>query len=347
MKISVKKILYLVILLVFLNTSCVLGYKKTDYKKDEVRFMDGTGKTKEDLVKILNKVGGYNGDTLTEEMKVSVKIVVTSISGSGSKADYKIRIKGIDNQNVIRYTPWWHLRKEDFTKKELIEYFGYEGKKNPIKGTEWDASMVLYCPDSGPDQSNVIREIFLKELYTGEDIDAIKNSNTSDTEVKDNTVDKEEDVSWVSDFLAHPIKTTVRFFANAICKVNDGIQLRLNEIQTSGDYTDKDEKLLYTYEELQNDANGVDISIKSTDKTKKGIGNRDKYTRVSEYQGEVTGDANIDDENFTKDTEIPIIIGDFYNIAADKIDFLDTNFLTGDKQKKRWRISTCRRFYLE
>lgn len=334
MKINVKKIFYLVILLIFLNAGCVLGYKKTDYQDDEVRFMDGTGKTKEDLVKILKEVGDYQGDTLTEEMKVSVKIVVTSISSSGSKADYKIGIKGIDNQNIIRYTPWGHLKKEDFTKKELIEYFGYEGEKNPIKGTEWDASMVLYCPDSKPDYANVEREIFVKELYTGEDIDSIEGSTTSNTEVADNTADQEEDVSWVLDFLAHPIKTSVRFVAKMICDVNDGIQLRLNEIQTGGDHTAKDEKILYSFEELQNDANGTDISIKSTDETKKGIGNRDKYTKVSEYKGDGKGDVNIDDENFTKETKIPVIIGDFYNISADKIDFFDANFLTGNTQKK-------------
>ena len=33
-------------------------------------------------------------------------------------------------------------------------------------------------------------------------------------------------------------------------------------------------------------------------------------------------------ESFTKDTYIPVISGDLYNIAVDHIDFFDINFLT-------------------
>ena len=141
-------------------------------------------------------------------------------------------------------------------------------------------------------------------------------------------------ISWIDDFLNRPIKVGVRFLMNGLAYISDAIQIRLNEIQTSGDFTSQDETILYSYDELTKDANGEDINKNSSDETKKGIGNRDKYTKVSKYTEGGKGQANIDDENYTKDTKIPIVIGDFYNIAADKIDFLDINFLTGNTTKK-------------
>lgn len=38
-----------------------------------------------------------------------------------------------------------------------------------------------------------------------------------------------------------------------------------------------------------------------------------------------------DDKRFAEDTKIPVMTGDLYNVAVGHIDFLDVNFLTGNK----------------
>ena len=78
------------------------------------------------------------------------------------------------------------------------------------------------------------------------------------------------------------------------------------------------------------------------DKSDQGIGNRDKYTRVSDY---IENDKsityiNIKSSDYRKSTKIPVMVADFYNVATGKIDFFDTNFLTGDKTKKRKALET-------
>ncbi len=40
------------------------------------------------------------------------------------------------------------------------------------------------------------------------------------------------------------------------------------------------------------------------------------------------------EDDFDISTKIPLIIGDLYGIASDHVDFLDINFLSGNKSKK-------------
>lgn len=183
--------------------------------------------------------------------------------------------------------------------------------------------------------------MYIDELYAGKDLELIKNAipgkKTDDSNNQDDNSGEEEEeegASWLDDFLSHPIKALIKFLMNGLASIVDAIQIKLNEIQTSGDFTSQDETLLYSYDDLKRDASGEDISNNSTEETRKGVGNRDKYTKVSGYQEKEKGQTDIDDINYTSKTKIPIVVGDFYNIAADKIDFLDMNFLTGNKEKK-------------
>ena len=201
---------------------------------------------------------------------------------------------------------------------------------------------MVYAPGSNSNTHNEYC-IYIKELYAGEeDLDKIDetdtSNNSSDTGIGNQQEKIVEGASWVEDFLKHPIKTGIKFLMNGIADIADAIQINLNEIQTSGDFTSQDETILYSYDELKLDANGEDIYNESTEETQKGIGNRDKYTKVSDYTEGGKGEANVDDKNYTIDTKIPIVIGDFYNIAAGKIDFLDINFLTGNSEMRDGKL---------
>ena len=63
------------------------------------------------------------------------------------------------------------------------------------------------------------------------------------------------------------------------------------------------------------------------------------YIKVGSYEKKGTAVASINlkkkkYKDYTEDTEIPVMIGDVYNIAMNRLDFLDTNFLTGNKETK-------------
>lgn len=96
--------------------------------------------------------------------------------------------------------------------------------------------------------------------------------------------------------------------------------------------TFNDTDITYSYEEL------------STDGSKASVYN--KYTNVGEYEKNgITDEENQkiinikkikggkEDKRFSKDTEIPLITVDLYNIAADNVPIFDINFLVVDKDK--------------
>ena len=100
-----------------------------------------------------------------------------------------------------------------------------------------------------------------------------------------------------------------------------------NTIESSSDGTKVFFKTMYSYDELKKD----------------GKGSLNKYTNVGTYEEgakkewqkviDVTK-KDVDDTSFDKDTEIPVMKGDWYNIAVNHISLLDINFLTGNTYNK-------------
>ncbi len=188
---------------------------------------------------------------------------------------------------------------------------------------------------------------YLKAIYTDDDKDKIDNVSNDDTEIKADNADLNQGIAngvsmldkfykWSKGLGEHPIENLIIDSQNAVLSFFDGIQIFINNIQTQPDNTAQDEELLYTYAKLEDDGKGEDIAEKSTKETKKAIGNRDKYTNVGEYVESDKSDTyvNVDNSDYTTSTKIPVMVGDFCNVATGKLDFLDTNFLTGDKTKK-------------
>ena len=100
-----------------------------------------------------------------------------------------------------------------------------------------------------------------------------------------------------------------------------------NSIESSSDGTKVFFKTMYSYDELKKD----------------GKGSLNKYTNVGTYEEgakkewqkviDVTK-KDVDDTSFDKDTEIPVMKGDWYNIAVNHISLFDINFLTGTPSNK-------------
>ncbi len=229
-----------------------------------------------------------------------------------------------------------------------------------VKWVAWDTKTVSTVGAQGHD-------IYITELYSGSALDK-DNKDTKDDKdtendsdyqwAKDNVPDDGEDagedvnslldntkeaVSGVLDAvdtLAHLPELIVSKIAGLILGLGDAIQAGANAIPSLIDSVGNQNSLsaseisdakevLHSYDELKSNAD-------------KG-NNLDKYTKVSEYKDgeavvkriEVPEDCDGNKtESFTKDTYIPVISGDLYNIAVDHIDFFDINFLTGGKEKK-------------
>lgn len=131
-------------------------------------------------------------------------------------------------------------------------------------------------------------------------------------------------VDIVRDFFRNPFGTLVSIFMGIVGIIGDAIQWVANTIQT-----DESNKVKYSYDELS------DPNI-DTD-------NKNKYTNVGEYEEGAKVIKGVDlsyDENengypdFVQETEIPVMVGDLYNIAVGHIDFFDINFLNGQKETK-------------
>ena len=133
---------------------------------------------------------------------------------------------------------------------------------------------------------------------------------------------------FIADFMADALGTGISFVMNILGKFGDGIQWLANTIQTT-----ESNRVLYSFEEL-NDSSNEDAD------------NKNQYTNVKETQDNNEGMENQivvnlkSDENengtadYTKDTEIPVMTGDIYNVAVGHLDFFDINFLTGANDKR-------------
>lgn len=146
--------------------------------------------------------------------------------------------------------------------------------------------------------------------------------------------------TWTAKFFKNQVGVGVSTIMDILVGwLGDGLQWWASIPQTWRDKTYSDWTITYSYDELQKDAAGE--SIKDTKKfsSDDAIGNRDIYTKVGSYEKKRTAVASINlkkkkYKDYTEDTEIPVMIGDVYNIAMNRLDFLDTNFLTGNKETK-------------
>lgn len=141
-------------------------------------------------------------------------------------------------------------------------------------------------------------------------------------------------VGTIAEFAKNPVGFIAKVVAKPFQAIGDVIQYLANLVQSfRPDNTYSDMQILYSYDELANDGTQY-----GTD----GDGNRNKYTNVTEYgegdevvkRKKIKKDKNGNGEDdFTEETEIPLIVGDLYNIAANHIDFIDANLFSGNKAK--------------
>ena len=220
-----------------------------------------------------------------------------------------------------------------YTLKELKKWWGLdEGvtESDLKKGYTWKTNIIVEASGNfGTDHSTLAYSIYLKKLFAGDDLDKIDGEVTSDEDADATVADDRKKIEtmakvvedWVADFMKNPWGKIVSTLMDFFGMIGDGIQWLANSIQLK-DGT----KVLYTYTYLSGD--------------KSGAKERNLYTNVGKYEKgakvvtgiDVEQDGNNDgSKDFTKKTRIPLMVGDLYNVAVGHIDFLDVNFLTGNK----------------
>lgn len=350
---KIKLFFLVIILLVICGCKSSYGFEKEDFGEKDVLLgfwaSGNTSQVLEDLQKM-----GYSGNKVSKEMVLK--------STSQHKTGLEIsRIKRKKYTIKVRGAPARVGTYQTYKYSELKDLFGLtEDEKNLKEGYFWEANMIIRTGDEKKDNSGEGTEypMYLKAIFTGSDADKIDNEKTDDTEnnlengdinkkIGDTTTGAVDTVKalqkfykWSKGLGEHPIENLIIDSQNAVLSFFDGIQIFINNIQTQVDYTAQDEKMLYSYTELDEDGKGEDISDVSTDETKKAIGNRDKYTKVGEYteNDKSVTYINVSNPDYTGSTKIPVMVADFCNVATGKIDFLDINFFTGDKTKKKIKL---------
>ncbi len=267
-------------------------------------------------------------------MKFITYIKVVKVKGKNIRGKYSYDIQFGKSGQKIKYKSL----DTHYYIEELKENFGLDESVTDSdlkEGYKWNVNIIGrptpiergYC-------------IYLESLYAGSDLNEIYNVETSTKEKKnvvaDNADKMDKLVDWFKDFAAHPvgkiIQSVMDWFTDVI---GDSMQYLANLVQRIPDNTYTGKDVMYSYKTLQ-----VDGEYDGTGGD--GLGNLDKYTKVDEYEKgkevfkrvKIEKDKNDNDEDdFTEENEIPVMIGDLYNIAVGHIDFIDVNFLTGNTTK--------------
>ncbi len=276
--------------------------------------------------------------------------ITTKLQAKGTwNGKYKLYV-GEKNSNSYGKPP---CVQKNLSKDDLKNIYGYQ---DSFGSNSWDAVLIVSPVSKGLDSTDIEHNGFLltiEEVYTGTDgIAASSQATTSDNTGSMENFDGQDAAtsavetaakvaSWAAEFLKNSGGKMTTVIMDGLLFLADGIQYWASSFQTLGDHTARDFTITYTYDDLKKDAEGEDIKKDKIKNSEEAIGNRDKYTKVSGYKEKETEswqkEINLDkqtEDAYTKENEIPVMVGDVYNVIVNHIDFFDINFFTGNKDKK-------------
>ncbi len=243
----------------------------------------------------------------------------------------------------------WSTATSSFTIDQLKELFGLDQSvtdEDLSLNYTWRVNLVARSDGEISQDSMSATTYYLKELYAGDDLDAIDASVTDNTEIEtgadfvDNTVGTVANTwDFVTDFIADQAKTVAKLILNGLIGIFDALQMLANSLQTAPLGTVLDFKITYSYQELVRDKNNGIIAQRAEEQGQpyeQSNGKRDMYTNVSEFEEQDSvsfeGQKYIyidgEEKGFSEDTEIPVIPVDFYNLAIGNIGLTDINFFS-------------------
>lgn len=199
-------------------------------------------------------------------------------------------------------------------------------------GNSVDAAIVVKCV--GGDGIN----IFLEQIYTGDDIskappdsDEIVDFDTEGLKLIDWLGENLNKIQEALEWLKRPGDCLLYLVSNVIKSVGDFFQLIANSIAIS---VEKNEVVIhgvgFTVSELLPEGEYHDIldkytKVSSNPDQKSETGSEIPIKKITQKTDDSDGDYALG--SFTADTKIPVIVVDYYTLAANKVPGTDANFL--------------------
>ena len=320
------------------GNECPLYNNKVDIKTKKGYVEDGSNQfieldAKDYISDILKQQYGYEGPIMTK-MLIETKVTITDKSLLGK---YTVYI-GKDPEKDKR--KFGGVMKK-LTKEDLQLKLGYHGTQ-PKEGEHWPVKILATMPQERGVGSRNTNDFSWNQNVdiTGEEIWTLPDMNTVSDDVLDGAVEPSFIVGdFVEEVIINPVKEWVadkaaEFFGKLFVlildffrEIPDAFQRGVNsfgkidtiEAKTANAAPDE---ISYESQTLQADSN-------KNNRAKVEIGNTN--TGDPDKQEVITMDGK--DEKFTKDTKIPSIPLDMYNIVYGNVKFLDVNFFVVDNSK--------------
>ena len=101
MRKNIIKILFIVTFLLLINSNCVLGFVKKDFKEEEILCGKWNANTSTDDILSTLKSIGYKGNSINTYMKIEAEIIINEKKEYyPDEKKYKVKIKGLTKDNI-------------------------------------------------------------------------------------------------------------------------------------------------------------------------------------------------------------------------------------------------------
>ena len=271
---------------------------------------------KNSVVQELKDNYGYEADELilgdtgeyTLKLKTSIEILEKVLYQNG---EYRYKIK-IGNKIVIGS----EVSKDYVTENDLINKYGFSGvETDKVIGFSWNVVLIGGIKMRNKQSNQYVAEGYANKLYSGDDYTTGEAYQVKETGYELHGVSK---FNIFDEVIAKLFIMLIEFIRSLY---GDGPQMLLNTIQTSQYETGISKflpwKITYSAEEYVQSKNKNQYVMVSTDGSNTGS------------KAEVIKEVLASENEFDKDTEIPVIPAEVYTLSVGQISALDINFLTG------------------
>ena len=289
------------------------------------------------ILDILKQQYGYTGE-IKSEILIETNITITStpheIFGIKIGDEYNVYIGKDYKKDKSKFGGVIKNLKLDELKSKL-GYFG----KHPKEGTKWKVKIKVKCPtEFGYGYISVSQDLTYicnvdltgVELWSKPEMDYIGEEvlNNATDVIFESTRLEEDIIEDVKDFVVDKISELfgklflllLDFFRT----IPDAVQMGINTIAKID--TVEEQKVNAEPDEITVPVKTIQADSKKNERAQLTTGDKNK----GDSDKQLIKGVNAKSANLTKETEIPTIPLDMYNIVYGKIDFLDVNFFNVD-----------------
>ncbi len=333
-KIANKTLVVFLLILIFIPSivSAVIIDGK-DIKGNMIKIKEnGTSLDQEraQMIAELQNNFGYEGTTLQKQMILKPIIEITEETTPGGMAgpSTKYRIIKIGGHEV--------LRSSTITDDDIKKSYGWDGAS-----TSWDCSMIVSKGDEGHEVGGEYGQyLYLKidKLFTGEDIDKVNEEEIDTSPMELALLEQDEAIDEMYDNIADFINSAINFKNNlkhnptgtVLTCVLDAYLPSIDKTQQMVNSFQKDDELVFSYKRLSESSDDEGpITRNMYANVSKGDENKgdDSWQEIRDVDINNTDLKNFQKFGFSEKTKIPVVTVDITELAQNKVNKFDVNFL--------------------